>query len=108
MSTNNSIVAGTSGVFQMFLEPAGSVSPNPGAPTWSADDPAVVITPDPSDPTGETVDVAVPLTDTGTSFTLSVTAPDGAAGAAISGSATITIVQPPPPAPTSLGIKQLS
>jgi hypothetical protein len=112
MPTNNSIVAGTTGVFVAVPEPAGTAIPaGAPAPTWSASDPSVVITNNSSDPSGLTVDVAVPAGDTETVFTLSVSGPDGASGAIISGSVSVTITQPvppPAPAPTSFAVTQLS
>ena len=108
MPTNNSIVAGTSGVFVATPVPPGS-APDPAqlVPAWVASDPAVAIK---ASADGLTASVAVPATDTGTGFTLGVsyTRKDGTVA---TGSVSVSIVQPtPPPAPepTSFTISQTS
>lgn len=114
MPTNLSIAAGASGTFQAVPQPAGSVIPaGATAPQWVASDPSVTITSGTGgtpDPTGLTVTVAVAATDTAASFTLGISGPDGASGATISGSVTVTIVPSTTGgnAPTSFAINQLS
>jgi hypothetical protein len=106
MPTNFTIVAGTSGHFVAVLTPPnGSMN---GVPQWASSDPAVVLTPAAN---GLSCDAAVPATDTGTTFTLTLTAVSSDPTITVAPAVhAITIVQPlPPPTPlTAIDFAQAS
>ena len=100
MPTNNSIVAGTSGVFEAV--PNGAI--NPGTYAWVASDAAVVLTPSAD---GSQVTVAVPESDSNSGFTLSVSV-QASNGVTLSASQSVTITPAAPAPATAVTIQQLS
>jgi len=100
MPTNNTVVAGTSGVFQVTPTPAGTSVPAADTITFAANDPAVTISASPDgDPTKAVV--AVSASDTNASFQLACqfTGPDFPTPVDAT-PITVTIEQPTPPPPT--------
>ena len=79
----------------------------PGTPeTWSVDDPNVTLSPDTSgDPT--IVDAADAATDTATLYNVTVTA-NNSAGTAVTATAQVPLIPPPPTPATGGTINQLS
>jgi hypothetical protein len=103
MPTNLSIVAGTTGTFQVTWNGAMGTTP----PVWSSSDPNVTLATVSSDATGNTETAAVATTDTASTFVLTANGTNSV-GASVVATATITIT-PATPAPATSGvINQLS
>ena len=98
------IIVGQTGVFQATLVPVGSALQKGAVPVWTADDPNVTLTPSAD---GLTVSAATVVTDTATTFNLTITGINSA-GATISDTAAVALVQPAPVPATGFTIAQLS
>jgi hypothetical protein len=118
MATNNSIQAGSSGVFQETPVPAGSVFPAGTVIAFAADDPAVGIAASPDGDPSKVV-VSVPASDTQGSapagspgsFNLAVTATGTANGVAFTVKGTpinVLIISAPSNLPSGMTLAQLS
>jgi len=100
MPTNNSIVAGSSGVFQAV--PNGAI--NSGTYSWTCSDLAVTLTPSAD---GSEVTVAVPASDSSSGFTLDVSV-QSSDGATLTNSVSVTITPAAPAPATAVAIQQIS
>jgi len=101
------VQAGSSAAFQILLVPANAAALQSG-PVATSDDPNVSISPNTNDPTNPFMIVCTVATgDTNTSFNLKV---DGvnSAGAAITHTFVIPILQAPPPAAVDFDLDQLA
>jgi hypothetical protein len=98
------IIVGQTGVFQATLVPVGSALQKDAVPVWTVDDPNVTLTPSAD---GLTVSAATVATDTATTFNLTITGINSA-GATISDTAAVALVQPAPVPATGFTIAQLS
>lgn len=112
MPTNNSIVAGTSGLFQGGGPlPAGSAFAPGVLPTWAASDPTVTLSAPAGITDGSQISAAVPAANT-SPFTLQqsyVRVTDGVLAQSPVLTVTVTPANPPLNEPTSLGpITQVS
>lgn len=96
------IKPGSSGHFHADIIPADGQLQAGAIPSWSASDPSVGLTPSAD---GLSVDVSVPGDSTLTSFGLTISGVSSD-GTAISGSATVPVLQPPPPPATGFDIVQ--
>jgi hypothetical protein len=105
MPTNNSIQAGSSGVFEVLPLPVGTAFAQGDLPSWTADDTSLTLTPSAD---GTQVTVAVPATDTNTSFNLTASYTRKVDGTTITDSIAVAIIPVTTPEPTSLSIQQLS
>ena len=100
MSTNFSIVAGTSGSFAALLTPPGGGQAPATVPQWTSSDASVALVPAAD---GLSCDAAVPAGFTSTTFDLSISAvsSDSSVGT-VTNKHTITVTQPTPPPPAPL------
>ena len=111
MPTDFSVQAGGAPAVVQFIPlPSGSSFFTPTSFVPVADDPAVQISPNPGDTTGTEFQITVPASDANAGFNLSVSGPDGAAGATINGTQAWKIIPAvvPPNFATSIGQQQLS
>lgn len=105
MPTNNSIVVGTSGVFQVTPLPAGSAFASGVLPQWAASDPSISLKPSTD---GTQVTAAVPAGSTLPNFNLQASYVRQTDGTTITAVVTVTITAAAVAEPTSLSIAQLS
>ncbi len=102
MATPNGVSAGGQGTFQATPNPSGAQLAAGVVPSWTASDPSIVLTQN-----GLVCVAAVPAGSTLTSFTLNISAtnPDGTVA---QGSASVPVLPPPPPEPTSFTVSQIA